>query len=441
VIAIIGAGPAGLAAAISAAQSGQHVLVLDSAPRMGGQFWRHRDFVKGYRSEKAVEIFESFRKSNSVSHISGASVWSVEKSQDGFLINYLKNGKEECAHCEKLIIATGGYDRALPFPGWDTPGSITAGGAQAMLKGQSLVVGEKIVVAGTGPFLLPVATGLAEAGAQIVGIYEANNPLRWALSPFALLLNLSKFGEFLHYRKLMRRHGIALHFGKIATSFVEGEVSISKVRTRSGGQIIAADAIATGWGFMPDLTIPGIVGCNQKVDRFGNVYCESNWEQRSSINNVWVAGESTGIGGADLALVEGAIAGLSATGARIELRLLLRRWRLRIFAKALQRSYPVPKNWTSWLKPETTICRCEEVPYQSIEDSIRELGAKDSRGVKLFTRCGMGLCQGRTCSRNVSEIVQQITGAEISDAERLAYSNRPVAAPIPLGILGDGKKN
>jgi NADPH-dependent 2,4-dienoyl-CoA reductase/sulfur reductase-like enzyme len=405
---------------------------------MGGQYWRHRDSVRGYKSDKAAKIFGIFKDSTSITHIAGASVWSVQKSHDRFVINYLQHGKEEQALCEKLIIATGAYDRSLPFPGWDTPGSMTAGAAQAMLKGQSLLVGKRIAVAGTGPFLLPVATGLAEAGADVVGIFEANSSLRWVLSPVALILNPSKFVELVHYRKLMKRYNIAFHSRKIATSFSRGTVSISSV-SKDSRREIDVEVIATGWGFTPDLTIAGILGCKQQVDRYGNVYCQTDVRQRSSTENVWVAGEATGIGGAELALTEGSIAGLTATGQRVPLTLLWKRLRLRIFARALQRSYPIPKNWSKTLERDTTICRCEEVNLESIENSILELGAKDSRGVKLFTRCGMGLCQGRICSRNVSEIVQQLTGSEITDAERLAYSNRPIAAPIALGILGDGK--
>ena len=72
--------------------------------------------------------------------------------------------------------------------GWTSPGAMTPGAAQAMLKGQGVVPGNSIVVSGTGPFLFPVATALAEAGAK-VEIVEAHSPMRWILSLPALLLN------------------------------------------------------------------------------------------------------------------------------------------------------------------------------------------------------------------------------------------------------------
>ena len=114
------------------------------------------------------------------------------------------------------------------------------------------------------------------------------------------------------------------------------------------------------------------------------------------------------------------------------------RSRNQLFADALKRSYPVRDGWRDWISPSTTICRCEEVNFEEIKDSVSELGAEDSRTAKLFTRAGMGLCQGRMCSRNVSDIVSGITGCAVTDAERIAGSNRPIAAPISLGQLSDG---
>ena len=156
------------------------------------------------------------------------------------------------------------------------------------------------------------------------------------------------------------------------------------------------------------------------------------------MQNIWIAGEATGIGGADLALAEGAVAGLSAAGSKIPMALIWKRFTKRLFARALQRSYPVGAGWQEWLRDETIICRCEEVSCQEIIESVQELGAEDARTSKLFTRAGMGLCQGRVCSRNVSDLVASTTKCAVSRNERLAASNRPIAAPISLGVLGDG---
>ena len=444
-IIVIGAGPAGLAAAEAASRNGSDIALIDSAPRLGGQYWRNKGTVKGYRSERADQLFAKVSRAKSITHISEATVWSIEKDGELFRVNYLQGGAESSLTAEKLIIATGAYDRSLPFPGWDQPGSMTPGAAQAVLKGHGVLVGKKIIVAGTGPFLLPVATGLAESGAEIVGLYEANNPMRWLLSLHALLLNPSKFVELVYYAKQLKKYRITLRFNRAVSSFTGGLATVTRLDSsftfkKSGPETFAVDVVSVGWGFLPDVTIGGIVGCAQRVDTDGTTVFSVNTDQRSSVDNIWIAGEATGIGGADLALIEGEIAGLSASEQKISLTKKLTRLRKEIFANALKRSYPIRDGWQSWSQDSTTICRCEEVKLGEIRESVCELGAEDSRTAKLFTRAGMGLCQGRVCSRNVSELVAGLTNCNVSDAERVASSNRPIASPISLGLLGDGKK-
>jgi len=446
VIIVIGAGPAGLAAAEAASRNGSEVALIDSSSRMGGQYWRHRSKVTGYRSNRADEIFAKVSAAQSITHIYEANIWSAEREGNLIRVNYLQGGIESSLTAEKVIIATGAYDRTLPFPGWDTPGSMTPGAAQSLLKGQGVLVGKRIIVAGTGPFLLPVATGLAEAGAEIVALIDANSPLRWSLSPLALLTNIAKFSELVYYARLMRKFRIRPHFGRAVTTFANGVATISAVNSgfhiKSGkSQAMRADVVAVGWGFVPDLSLGGILGCAQRVDSDGTVIFEVDGNQLSSQPQIWIAGEATGIGGADLSLIEGEIAGLAASGQKIKHALLTERVRKQRFANALKRSYPVRDGWREWITSNTTICRCEEVKSQEIRDSVSELGAEDSRTSKLFTRAGMGLCQGRMCSRNVSEIVSGITQCAVTDGERIAASNRPIAAPISLGQLSDGKNS
>ena len=202
---------------------------------------------------------------------------------------------------------------------------------------------------------------------------------------------------------------------------------------------IACDVVAVGWGFQPDVSLGGILGCVEKVDRDGTVIFQVDSSQLSSQANIWIAGEATGIGGADLSITEGEIAGLAASGSEIPKKLLRKRSAQHAFARALQKSYHVGDSWKEWITPETTICRCEEVSHSAILDSIHELGAEDSRTAKLLTRAGMGLCQGRICSRNVAEIIAGARKCEVSPSERIAASNRPLAAPISLGVLADGE--
>ncbi len=441
-IIVVGAGPAGLAAAKSAASKGCHVTVIDSQVRGGGQYWRHQREVTGYRSNRSVDYLNELHQNKLITHITGAQVWSAEKLGKGYQLNYLRGGVEEKIFAEKIILTTGAYDRTLPFPGWTTSGVMTPGGAQSLLKGHGVVAGKRIVVSGTGPFLLPVATALAKNGAQ-VEIIEAQTPLRWALSPLALLLNPGKFPELIHYASAILRLKIRVSFGCAVTGYHDGVVHISKVRSdlsirKKSARSAKADVVATGWGFLPDVTLGGILGCAQTLDKDETVIFAVDREQRASVPNIWIAGEATGIGGADLALAEGTIAGLSAAGSEISSKIIWKRFTKRLFARALQRSYPVGNGWQGWLSDETIVCRCEEVSYQEVIESVQDLGAEDARTSKLFTRAGMGLCQGRVCSRNVSDLVAGTTKCAVSRNERLTASNRPIAAPISLGVLGDG---
>lgn len=439
-IVIIGAGPAGLAAARAASKSGRAVTILDSSPRIGGQYWRHRTAPTGYKSEKFLSYQRALRGNDLISHIAGAHVWAASNDGGEFVISYLIADKEYQIRAEKIILATGAYDRALPFDGWDRPGSMTAGGAQAMLKGQGVLPGKRIVVAGTGPFLLPVATGLLEAGAEVVALCEANSRFRWALSPFALALNLHKVSELLHYSKILRRFKVSPMYGWKVTEFNGNSATLTHLRT---GKLktLECDVVATGWGFLPDVTLAGIFECAQEVDATGAVVVSVDGGQRSSATNVWCAGEVTGIGGAELSLIEGEIAGLAAAGVRIPIALRYKRFARKSFARALARSYPVSNVWAKEIAPQTNVCRCEEVSAGEIRSSMQQLNASDARSSKLFTRAGMGLCQGRICSRNVGEFISCHSGKELDDKSRITASNRPIASPISLGNLGDGLSN
>jgi len=443
-IAIIGAGPAGLAAAMTAAESNEQVVVIDSAPRPGGQYWRHLSKVDGYKSSRSAKYFSALQDNEKIIYISGAQIWSAVHTENGITLNYLAAGIESSITAQKVILATGAHDRAIPFTGWERPGVMTPGAAQALLKGHNVIAGQRILITGTGPFLLPVAVGLAAAGADVAGIIEAHSPLRWLKSPLALLLNPQKSIELIYYLRKIAKYKLKVSFNRAVVAFDGKSATVAKIdselRIKKKESEINCDVIAVGWGFSPDVTLGGILGCKQVVDRDGTVIFDVDGDQRSSAANIWIAGEATGIGGADLALIEGRIAALSALGLTIPLRLRFARYRSQKFATALQVSYPVGNGWQGWLSQESKVCRCEEVSLGEICASVTELSANDARTSKLFTRAGMGMCQGRICSRNVSEIIASQTQCEVTDHERIGYSNRPIAAPIALGALADGIK-
>jgi len=428
-IAIIGAGPAGLSAAVAAAKGGEKVTLIDSSSQLGGQYWRHLpsnwndDRSSHYNFAKAQELFDQVLSNPLVTRYSNTHVWQAEKKKNLFKLYVIKDGVEEVIEAEKVILATGAYDRSIPFPGWTYPGVMTPGAAQAMMKSHGVLVGKKIVIAGTGPFILPVATNLAEAGAEVVGLFEANQPWRWIFNLHGLLLNPSKIREAIYYTRKLNKLGIKVRYGKRVESATRDSVKVN-------GKTIACDTVAVGWGFVPELSLAGILGARMKVQNDGTVVIDVNSRQETSIPGLYAAGESTGIGGSTLAALEGTIAGGGKSS--------FAKWRAQLFASGLTRVYPVPADLLKNLPRETIICRCEEVSVGDIHSACDDLGAENGRTAKLFSRAGMGLCQGRVCGRNVSEIVANHTHQNVQDFERIAASTRPLAGPISLGELGDG---
>ena len=189
-VVVVGAGPAGLAAAATAALGGARVALLDAGARVGGQFWRHRDGETGEHGYRDWSVFTGLQSivEERVDHVPDATVWWIEPGSS-------------CAttaggfQAPRVVLATGAYDRALPFPGWDLPGVVTPGAAQALLKGSGVAVGREVVIAGAGPFLLPVAVSLAEAGVRVVGVFEAGDPRPYLSRPAALTAVAGKVAE------------------------------------------------------------------------------------------------------------------------------------------------------------------------------------------------------------------------------------------------------
>ncbi len=419
-IAVLGAGPAGLAAAAAAERSDACVTVIDSSPRPGGQFWRHRAGEAGPRTPV------DFRPN--------LAIWHVERTADGFTI-HTTNGE---IRSRTVIVATGAFDRQIPFPGWTLPGVYTAGGAQALLKGHGVAVGRRVVVAGTGPFLLPVATGLAAAGVRVLGVFEAGSPLGFARHPVAVLRNTAKLAEGAGYLRALRRHRIPLHTRQTVvaahgTDQVEA-VTVATLdrdwRIRETRQI-ECDAVAVGYGFTPQLEIPLQLGCATHLDLDGSLVATADHEQRASVPGVYLAGEVCGVGGAQLSLVEGELAGLIAAGATPPKALRRKRNSHRAFAQAMHRTYPVPSGWQTWLHDDTLVCRCEEVPVREVRRVIDDLGATDPRAVKLLARPGMGLCQGRVCGYATA----CLTTHEVTAEDLRGLAARPIAQPVSLGTL------
>lgn len=390
-LAVVGAGPAGLAAAVAAAEHGLRVALIDAGQQPGGQFWRHPDeSVPALEEGRGQHLWSRFTDLRTRLHaldwVGGHQAWFVEPDAGTFTL-HLTPTVPTASSVEKItaasvVLCPGGYDRQLPVPGWDLPGVMAAGGVQALLKAHRSVAGRRAVVAGTGPFLLPVATGLAEAGAEVVAVCEAGSLTGWARTPVGAAAVPSKAVEAVEYAVAMVRHRIPYRTRTEVTA-VHGDdhvASVSLGRLDRHGHLrdvaladLEADLVAFGWGFTPSLELITAVGAATRVDVDESLVAVVDRWQRSDVTGVYVAGEATGVGGAQLALAEGELAGIAAcrdagrdVSERRVRRLQRRIARGRRFAAAMHRAHPVPAGWQEWLQPSTTVCRCEEVTVDDV---------------------------------------------------------------------------
>ncbi|MFE0515780.1 NAD(P)/FAD-dependent oxidoreductase [Streptomyces sp. NPDC058964] len=452
-LAVVGAGPAGLAASLAAAARGVRVTVLDAAEEAGGQFYRQPAVAFGARRPRALHhewrTWERLRAgldlhiaAGRLNHLTDHHVWCMERHSGSasFTVHALRGPAEEegvAVRADAVLLATGGYEKVLPFPGWTLPGVVTAGGAQAMLKGGLALPGRTAVVAGTGPLLLPVATGLAAAGARVAALVESASPGALLRRPYALAAQPGKLAEgagyaarlLRHRVRTLARHAVLEAHGADRLEAVTVAALDADGRIRpAGAHRIRCDTLAVGHGMLPHTDLAGTLGC-----RLSGTAVDVDEEQRTDVPGVWAAGEATGIGGARLALAEGHIAGRSIAARLHGIRPDPRAWaaaarartRLRAFSAALEAAYEPPAGWADRVTDDTVVCRCEEVTAAEVRASVGGLGAGDLRTVKLLTRAGMGWCQGRMCGPAVAGL----TGCPF------APTRRPLARPVPLGVL------
>jgi D-hydroxyproline dehydrogenase subunit alpha len=379
-VVVIGAGPAGLAAACTAAESGRRVALLDETPWLGGQIWRGQQVHTSTRAAKSW--LERFHRSGA-KLIPRACV--IAFPNPGTLLAERDTGPVQL-QWERLILATGARELFLPFPGWTLPGVIGPGGLQTLIKNGWPVAGQRAVVAGSGPLLLVVADTLRKQGARVTLIAEQapqNNILRFGLKLSA------------HPAKLWQAANLRLHLLGIPyrcgvwPSRAEGADTIREVTLTDGTRTWTeqCDILACGFGLTPNVELALALGCNLEE---GCVQVDD--EQVTSNREVYCAGEPTGIGGADCALIEGQIAGYAAGGQKTKAEALFhQRATWHKFRASLAEAFALRQELKRLAADDTLLCRCEDVTL----GRVKQFGSW--REAKLQSRCGMGACQGRVC--------------------------------------------
>ena len=375
-VVVVGAGPAGLAAACRAAECGRRVAMLDDNPQPGGQIWR------GVSKEAAgwVRIAERY----GVQWLAGARVFDAPEPQQ--LAVEMFAGECRVGY-RKLILATGARERFLPFPGWTLPNVMGAGGLQALAKSGLPLAGKRVVIAGSGPLLLAVARYMKTHDVDVRLIAEQapqSSLLRFGLR---LATHPGKLAQAMSLRTGLLGVPYMTSCWPVSAQGGEKLESVTLHRANGSTWTVPCDYLACGFGLIPNVELATLLGC-----RLSMVGVEVDEHQQTSVAGVYSAGEATGIGGLELSLVEGEIAGYAAGGNTDRARALFgARESHRRFASALEQAFALRPELLELARPETLVCRCEDVTLERVR------ACSNWREAKLHTRCGMGPCQGRIC--------------------------------------------
>ena len=353
---IIGAGPAGMSAALAAAPSGRAIVLVDYNAAPGGQIWR--DGPGASLPATARRLREQLARYSNITLLCDTRVIGIAgvPSQPALMLENAHHGWAQ--RYGTLILCTGARELLLPFPGWTLPGVTGAGGLQALVKAGVPLRGKRVVIAGTGPLLLAAARAAHQAGARVVRIAEQAD---WR----ALL----RFAYGLHRWPAKAAQAAALFSPQYRTaSHVleatgDGRVQHVRLRRADGEEEIACHRLACGFGLVPNIKLGQMLGC--ALDAHGGLHVDDM--QQTTVPGIFAAGECTGIGGNERARVQGAQAGHAAVGELTQAARLskdLARWQ--DFADALREPFALRAPLLSLARPDTLICRCEDVPQSAL---------------------------------------------------------------------------
>jgi NADPH-dependent 2,4-dienoyl-CoA reductase/sulfur reductase-like enzyme len=448
-VAVIGAGPAGLAAAATAAEQGLTVALLDEQAHPGGQIYRDvtragadRLQVLGNDYAAGRALAERFAQSTA-RHVGGAAVWQATRDR---VIHYLKDGRSQSMTASRVILCTGAMERPFPIPGWTLPGVMTAGAAQILLKSAGVAPSQPVVLAGCGPLLYLLAWQYLRAGVGIGAIVDTTQRgdyLRALRHIVGALAGWRDVRKGLGLIRSIRGAGIPFYRGATELA-VEGGERATALRFRVGAAAhrVQTDLVLLHQGVVPNNQITASLRLPHHWDDRQLCWVpQADAWGRLALDGFLIAGDGRGIAGGAAAALQGQLAGLTAAHDAGRLSELEHDRRAEPLRSALRRQLHIRPFLDTLYRPkiqhrvpadDVIACRCEEVSAGELRRMVA-LGCTGPNQTKAFTRCGMGPCQGRLCGLTVTEVIAQARG--VSPAEVGHYRIRPPLKPITLQEL------
>ena len=444
-VAIIGAGPAGMAAAIEATRNGLNTIVLDENPAPGGQIYRSIETVPDQRAAILGPEYVSGRslaadfRSCSAEYVAAATVWNIDP---GLQIHYSIAGKGSAqVTAGSLVIATGAIERPTPMPGWTLPGVTTAGALQVLLKAQG-AINDDVVLVGSGPLLYLVADQMLKAGnapKAIVETVPSGQLLKAARHLPKALKAFSYLRKGLSMMRRLNKAGVPV-YGDASSIAIEGTNKVEAVRFLSKGKQHRIETTGVG---LHQGVIP-----NQQITRL--LRCEHHWHDsqqcfvpalddrfETTVEGVFVAGDGAGIGGAVSAALRGRLVAMriaekNGRDTRSEQRTMQTQLAQDAAIRPFLETLYAPSVESMVPADDVMVCRCEEITAGQIRHAV-DLGAPGPNQVKSYLRCGMGPCQGRMCGTTATTIIAEHRQKEIEEIDY--YRIRPPLKPLALSEL------
>lgn len=459
-LAIIGAGPAGMAAAEVACEHGMRAVIIDEQDQAGGQILRRpptsfsvRTWLPQRVYRHLHQLYARFMKLDKLTHLNGTAVLGIAVEEDHLVLHINGPSGLEPLHASRVLVASGCFDMPLVFPGAQLPGVMATGGIQAFLKSQQIIPGERFLFVGSHPLQLIVANQIAKAGGEVAGVFftpSLSKYLTVLRSPLVLLRQLPNMFFFLGVLAQLLVRRVPVRFGTKLLS-ANGDNALESVvfkpdSSTTNTKPIACDRLGLCFGFLTNNDLARQVGVECSWSQTsGGWIADHDQGMRASVPGLYVAGETTGVAGANVAYLEGRLAALSAacdsgqmeqpaydtacTAVHAPLKAA------REFAQLLaEASYPGEATIQRAMSDDAYLCKCEEITVGSVRATLAEHpDVSDLNALKLLTRCGMGHCQGRYCHYQSRFLLAR--DRNLSVESMAGFTARFPIRPVSIGEL------